>query len=110
MLFCPYCANNLTIGDAEDTSEQAWVCPTCPYKWLIKKQISMRTHLKLKEVDDVLGGQKAWENVDKTTITCGKCDHTQAYYRQLQIRSADEPMTTFYKCENCSHEDKTMFC
>lgn len=26
----------------------------------------MRTHLKLKEVDDVLGGQKAWENVDKT--------------------------------------------
>lgn len=27
----------------------------------------MRTHLKLKEVDDVLGGQKAWENVDKTT-------------------------------------------
>lgn len=73
----------------------------------------MRTHLKLKAVDDVLGGQKAWENVDKTTsklrhvlgparapqlilpVTCGKCDHTHAYFRQLQIRSADEPMTTF---------------
>lgn len=24
MLFCPYCANNLTIGDAEDTSDKAW--------------------------------------------------------------------------------------
>lgn len=26
----------------------------------------MRTHLKRKEVDDVLGGKEAWANVDKT--------------------------------------------
>lgn len=81
-------------------------------------QISMRTHLKRKEVDDVLGGKEAWANVDKTdseSITkqydfgrfnndsdltmciaaCPKCDHRRAYFRQMQIRSADEPMTTF---------------
>lgn len=79
MLFCPYCANNLTIGDREDSEEKAWwvfiissphddlsfrpdsardtldstrnghestsaetdhrVCPTCPYKWHIDKQV-----------------------------------------------------------------------
>lgn len=26
-----------------------------------------------------------------------KCDNREAYFRQVQIRSADEPMTTFYK-------------
>ena len=29
------------------------------------------------------------------------CGSTKAYYRQMQIRSADEPMTTFYKCVEC---------
>ncbi|GFZ50800.1 DNA-directed RNA polymerase III subunit RPC10 [Saitozyma sp. JCM 24511] len=104
MLFCPYCSNNLTIGDSENSSENAWVCPTCPYKWNITNQISMRTHLKRKEVDDVMGGKEAWVNVDKTSATCPKCDHRMAYFRQLQIRSADEPMTTFYKCEECAHQ------
>ena len=34
---------------------------------------------------------------------CGnkQCGCTKAYYRQMQIRSADEPMTTFYKCVEC---------
>ena len=26
-----------------------------------------------------------------------ECDNSQAYFYQVQIRSADEPMTTFYK-------------
>ena len=26
-----------------------------------------------------------------------KCENREAYFRQVQIRSADEPMTTFYK-------------
>lgn len=77
MLFCPYCANNLTIGDGDDSPEKCWwvlcrtlltrrICPTCPYKWVITQQISMRTHLERKQVDDVLGGDEAWANVDQT--------------------------------------------
>ncbi|EIW68458.1 hypothetical protein TREMEDRAFT_24045, partial [Tremella mesenterica DSM 1558] len=105
MLFCPYCSNALTIGD-QDNSDKCWICPTCPYKYNIApgKQISMRTHLKRKQVDDVLGGKEAWANVDKIDATCPKCDARKAYYRQLQIRSADEPMTTFYKCVDCSYQ------
>ena len=36
---------------------------------------------------------------------CPKCEHPRAYFMQLQTRSADEPMTTFYKCCNaqCGH-------
>lgn len=44
----------------------ARICPTCPYKWIITQQISMRTHLSRKQVDDVLGGDEAWANVDQT--------------------------------------------
>ena len=36
---------------------------------------------------------------------CPKCSHPRAYFRQHQIRSADEPMTIFFKCCNpeCGH-------
>ncbi|KAK3088516.1 hypothetical protein FSP39_020084 [Pinctada imbricata] len=67
--------------------------------------ISNRKYPKLKEVDDVLGGAAAWENVDSTEETCPKCSHKRAFFMQIQTRSADEPMTTFYKCCNmeCGH-------
>jgi DNA-directed RNA polymerase subunit M/transcription elongation factor TFIIS len=70
-----------------------------------------------KEVDDVLGGEEAWKNVDATSgarpvreqrtsgsglrfalaAVCPKCSHNKAFFMQVQIRSGDEPMTTFYK-------------
>lgn len=60
----------------------------------------------LQEVDSlVMGGAAAWENVDSTDAVCPTCAHGRAYFKQMQIRSADEPMTTFYKCCNhlCGH-------
>ena len=35
---------------------------------------------------------------------CRNCKKKEYFYYQLQTRSADEPMTTFYICKNC---DKT---
>jgi len=62
----------------------------------------LKIHLILSfpkcQVDDVLGGAAAWENVDATDVKCPKCDHDRAYFMQIQTRSADEPMTIFYKC------------
>lgn len=100
-----------------------------PLLWLLRHfQVTQRTRLTRKAVDDVLGGEEAWENVDSTESTsglrpvascppvalgadppacvpcrpplpdpvrCPKCDNMKAYWMQLQIRSADEPMTTF---------------
>lgn len=55
--------------------------------------------MKRKEVEDVLGGKDSWKNVDKTQAQCpnDRCSNTEAYFFQQQIRSADEPMTVFYK-------------
>jgi DNA-directed RNA polymerase III subunit RPC11 len=78
-------------------------CNTCPYICNLVTKITDRQYTRLKPVDDILGGTAAWENVDKTEVTCPKCAHTHAYFMQLQTRSADEPMTTFYKCVQCAH-------
>jgi DNA-directed RNA polymerase subunit M/transcription elongation factor TFIIS len=53
---------------------------------------------------DILGGKAAWDNVDRTATTCMKCHYKEAYFFQMQIRSADEPMTIFYKCCSCNYQ------
>ena len=76
-------------------------CRTCPYIFKLKNKVTNEATLEQKVVDDVLGGPDAWKNADQTEINCTKCGNDHAYYQQLQIRSADEPMTTFYKCTDC---------
>ena len=56
-----------------------------------------------KKVDDIMGGDAAWDDVDKTEARCPACGHREAFFMQMQLRSADEPMTVFYKCTNCGH-------
>ncbi|KAA0146626.1 hypothetical protein FNF27_03305 [Cafeteria roenbergensis] len=99
MLFCPTCGNMLLIEGGAGTK---FFCTTCPYIQRVTTKITKSITLERKTVDDVLGGAAAWENVDQTDALCPACGHRRAYFMQLQIRSADEPMTTFYKCVACS--------
>ncbi|KAH9841681.1 uncharacterized protein C8Q71DRAFT_794572 [Rhodofomes roseus] len=98
MLFCPNCANLLVIS--AETGYNKWACNTCAYEFPITKQMTSRTKMKRKVVDDVLGGEEMWKHADSTGATCPKCDFGRAYFYQLQIRSADEPMTTCASCGN----------
>ena len=34
---------------------------------------------------------------------CGRCKERDCTYYQLQVRCADEPMTTFINCQNCGN-------
>jgi DNA-directed RNA polymerase III subunit RPC11 len=81
-------------------------CASCPYVNNITHRISSKTVMKSKSVDDILGGAAAWENVDQTEAHCPKCSNKSAYFMQIQTRSADEPMTTFYKCTNWSCQNQ----
>ncbi|XP_053684705.1 DNA-directed RNA polymerase III subunit RPC10 [Sabethes cyaneus] len=103
LMFCPTCGNLLLVEEGTDSLR--FSCNTCPYICKIKRKISTRIYPKLKEVDHVMGGAAAWENVDSTDADCPACAHNRAYFMQMQTRSADEPMTTFYKCCNpiCGH-------
>ena len=57
-----------------------------------------------KEIDLIYVRKEAWKNVAATEIVCSKCENNKAYYKEIQIRSADEPTTIFYKCTNCGYE------
>ena len=46
-----------------------------------------------------LGGDVA--NAVDGAFTCGRCKSKKTTYYQIQVRSADEPMTTFVQCLNC---------
>lgn len=93
-----------TVEDA--VGQNRFECPTCPYHFIITKRYFERKTIKRKEVEDILGGKGAWDNVDQTNVQCPneKCRNDRAYWYQLQIRSADEPMTAFYKCTKCAKE------
>ncbi|KAK3996484.1 hypothetical protein QBC44DRAFT_304440 [Cladorrhinum sp. PSN332] len=103
LLFCPYCTNILILSRM-DTGANSLQCRTCPYQHAIDKPLFSRKAFPKVEKEDVFGGPGAWDNADKAQVQCGgkpDCDGNEAAYYQVQIRSADEPMTTFYKCMTC---------
>ena len=70
-----YSGNHLTIqrtkvSKAEfpenDDYGHSFVCRTCPYEFIVDKEYYSRRESKLKQVDDIMGGAAAWENVDQT--------------------------------------------
>ena len=79
-------------------------CTSCPYSCRITHPRSHKSAVQRKIVDDILGGAAAWEHVDRTMTVCPCCNHNEAYFMQMQIRSADEPMSVFYKCVKCAHQ------
>jgi len=65
-----------------------------PEKWkhLIEKQ---------HQINESILNTKLVANTDQ--FKCRKCDSRSCNYYQLQIRSADEPMTSFITCIDCDH-------
>lgn len=106
LAYCPTCSNMLLVELSEFTKELRYCCQTCPYVYKITKQMSKHAKLEKKAIDDVLGGEEEWKNVAKTDATCPSCSAGQAYFMEVQTRSADEPATIFYKCVDCGHRWK----
>mmetsp|Transcript_20682 Transcript_20682/g.26693 ORF Transcript_20682/g.26693 Transcript_20682/m.26693 type:complete len:115 (-) Transcript_20682:34-378(-) len=108
MWFCPLDGTLLKVislssdDPSQSKSRSMFACCTCPYSCPIVTRKSIKTSSKRKQVDDILGGAEAWEHVDRTMATCPSCNNQEAYFQQIQIRSADEPMSVFYKCVKCS--------
>uniref|UniRef100_A0A8C3D1L6 DNA-directed RNA polymerase II subunit RPB9-like zinc ribbon domain-containing protein n=1 Tax=Cairina moschata TaxID=8855 RepID=A0A8C3D1L6_CAIMO len=70
LLFCPACGNVLVAEEGPRCHRFA--CTTCPYVRNVTRKVTSRKYPQLKEVDDVLGGAAAWENVDSTAGQCPK--------------------------------------
>jgi len=91
--------NPSDLCDSYSERKNRFECATCPYQYVLRKEYYERKLLKQKEVEDIVGGSAQWENAQRTEVQCpnDKCDSGEAFFYQLQIRSADEPMTSFFK-------------
>eukprot|EP00892_Ulva_mutabilis_P000818 jgi/Ulvmu1/10737/UM068_0025.1 len=100
LTFCPNDGSLLQL-DMGARATQLW-CPACNYKYEVRRKISLKLPPKLKDVDDVLAQEEQWANAQKAEVRCGNCEHNEAYFLEIQIRSADEPATIFYRCTHCA--------
>ncbi len=119
MLFCPFCGALLALERHSDHFR--FSCPTCRYVSPVRTaQItsfpveSQKYQQLLQQEQNELLAQKGvdWEKFSektKTQIRCADpdCGGQEAFFDQIQIRSADEPPTTFYECTTCKKRWKT---
>lgn len=98
MHFCPQCGNLLII-EVHDC-QHAFSCRTCPYVYKLDTSLRKRTEFATKKEDHILNNEDEMKFANICEKRC-KCGCMQAAYYQMQTRSADEPMTIFYRCIEC---------
>ncbi|KAK3154882.1 hypothetical protein QOZ80_2AG0140550 [Eleusine coracana subsp. coracana] len=106
MEFCPSCGTLLQIDPGTGSHRLRFFCPICPYVCGIQNKIVRKAKLVKKEVEPIFSGDDAMKLAPQTEATCPRCGHGKAYFQQRQLRSADEPMTIFYMCCECSYNWK----
>ena len=69
----------------------------CPEKW--DKMISEKCKRDKNKFETTI-------EASTDTFTCRKCKSKKCTYTQIQLKSADEPMTTFIQCIDCGNRWK----
>ena len=80
--------------------------PTMRAEQLDPEGVWAQAALKLQRRDLDREKARAQDEDYNGLFKCGKCKSVKTTYYQMQTRSADEPMTTYVTCKNCSHRWK----
>uniref|UniRef100_A0A5B7A2G1 DNA-directed RNA polymerase subunit n=1 Tax=Davidia involucrata TaxID=16924 RepID=A0A5B7A2G1_DAVIN len=107
MEFCPSCGILLQYELPHMDRPARFFCPTCPYVCHIESKVKIKRRQRLvkKEIEPVFS-KEDMKNAPVTEATCPRCSFKKAAFHQVQMRSADEPMSTFYYClrEDCGEQ------
>lgn len=96
-MFCENC------GTLMSPVKDKYVCPSCGSELLKDNNGSTKVISKGEEKTlIVIKEERNAEPLDSDAV-CPKCSHRGAYYLLKQTRSADEPETKFYTCQDCGH-------
>lgn len=84
-------------------------CRTCPYQYVLDRPHFETKHFSRasrKQAADILSGEDAMKTQERVEINCknDECESREAAVVQVQIRSADEPMTSFFTCTKCGQK------
>lgn len=63
-------------------------------------------HITSKNMDCVKNAYEVKMESMTKNVKCGRCKGNRIFYQEVQTRSADEPMTTFYQCLDCGKKWK----
>lgn len=100
MLFCPTCANFLLITSG-NTESSSFYCNTCNYVFKVTETMRRPLQYTKKASETFIWTSEQEGEGDQIEITCPNCSNNKALFKMLQIRSADEGSTLFYKCLKC---------
>jgi len=106
--FCPQCGG--IMYPRRRGEEIVFYCPKC--KLTVGSEggdvsiYRMKVEIKHspKEMMRVLGEEaSSGAELIVGSVECPKCGHKEVYFWMIQTRSADEPMTRFYRCKRCGY-------
>ena len=101
MEFCPEC--EMILRPQMEKGKKLLVCLGCGYKKAVEGEIEDLTPINREQAKETVIIENEPDTMAKMREQCPKCGHNEAYYWQLQTRSADEPATTFKRCTKCRH-------
>jgi len=104
--FCPECSNLLR---KKRESGKTYLACKCGYRKEIEtdkeqiKKVIRKKRDKLEKNLIVVSDDDKISIHPKMTKICPKCNHMEVETWQTQIRSADEPSTSFFRCVKCKY-------
>ncbi len=104
MEFCPECHALLLVEASSSGGRLELHCSRCnhiaPFAQARERVVTAPVSSRPKAVPQPMQ--------QRTEALCERCGNNEAFFVQLQTRSADEPATQFFTCTKCDH--KCVFC
>ncbi|KAF6003145.1 hypothetical protein CCYA_CCYA09G2739 [Cyanidiococcus yangmingshanensis] len=123
MLYCPLCyerVHTVRYNGAVEGATTCFQCEQCGYRYALpwgrtwaqpvhpwaalnEQEARQSTASRDRTADPLLLGTET-PGQETSQVRCERCGARRASFYQLQTRSADEPMTTFYRCLECGNQ------
>ncbi|MBU5575044.1 MAG: transcription factor S [Candidatus Aenigmatarchaeota archaeon] len=100
--FCEDCGSLML--PTKKNGKVVFICKKCKKEKECKEEShKLSSKIKGKENNIIIEDKKESIALPTVKTKCPKCGYEEAYWWQRQMRAADEPPTTFFKCKKCGH-------
>lgn len=111
LVFCPKCGGIMVPVRRRGESKIKLVCRNCGYAMetedaSVLEAYKMKARVRKEEPPSIITVKGSYVPPGASVVKgvrCPNCGYEEAYFWMMQTRSADEPMTRFYKCRRCGH-------